>query len=161
MTDMKTNKNEKTYAVSKDTLFFMTKLCRFMTSAYLKEEYPCFRDKEFTKKMGDLFDEEGVSLFYRIIIGHYSRPRLKVLEILPYVEWWPWLYWTIYSRGIFGIGAFFKKDKDMYEGYQKICRYFDGMFTVENKRDIMDIELTGHDLMTFHGGWFILRKYAD
>ena len=161
MTNMKTNKNEKTYAVSKDTFFFLTKLCRFITSAYLKEEYPCFRDKEFTKKMADLFLEEGIELFHGILIGHYGKFRFSVLKILPYVERWPWLYWMIYSRGIFGIGAFLKKDKDMYEGYQKICRYFDGMFTVENKRDIMDIELTGHDMMTFNAGWFLLKKYAD
>ena len=37
------------------------------------------------------------------------------------------------------------------KGIKKICRYFDGMFTVENKRDIMEIELTGDDMMTFHG----------
>lgn len=153
--------NKYTYAVSKDTLFFMTKLKRFITSAYLKEEYPCFRDKVLTKKMADLFLEEGVSLFHGILIDHYSKFRFSVLKILPYVESYPWLYWTIYSRGIFGIGAALKKDRDMYEGYQKICRYFDGMFTVENKRDIMEIELTGNDMMTFHGAWFLLKKYAD
>ncbi|MBR2507009.1 MAG: hypothetical protein IKB70_08975 [Bacilli bacterium] len=158
---MKTKKNEKTYAVSKDTFFFLTKLCRFITSAYLKEEYPCFRDKEFTKKMADLFLEECVDLFYGVLIGHYGKFRFSVLKILPYVEQCPWLYWTIYSRGILGIGAGLKKDRDIYEGYQKICRYFDGMFTVENKRDIMEIELTGDDMMTFHGAWFLLKKYAD
>ena len=42
-------KNEKTYAVSKDTVLFLVKMRRYMHSAWLNEDYPCYRDKEFTK----------------------------------------------------------------------------------------------------------------
>ena len=50
----------------------------------------------------------------------------------------------------------------MYKHYQELCKYFDEMnFTVENKRDIMEIELTGQDKMVVDCLWFLLKKYAD
>ena len=159
MTNMKTKKNEKTYAVAKDTLFFLTKLRRFMHSAWLQEEYPCYRDEEFTKKMADFFEEKGKNLLAGVVLERYDKHRFFILNLVTRLEWWPWLQTMIYSRGIFGIGAALRRD--IYEGYQEICRYFDGMFTEENKRDIMDIGLTGYDMSVFNAGWFLLKKYAD
>ena len=156
---MKTKKNEKTYAVAKDTLFFLTKLRRFMHSAWLQEEYPCYRDEKFTKKMADFFEEKGKNLLAGVVLERYDKHRFFILNLVTRLEWWPWLQTMIYSRGIFGIGAALRRD--IYEGYQEICRYFDGMFTEENKRDIMDIGLTGRDMNLFNAGWFLLKKYAD
>ena len=157
---MKTKKNEKTYAVSKDTVFFLIKLRRFMQSAWLNEKYPCYRDKEFTERMANLFDEIDIDKFDGVLIADWNYERQKITRILTRrLKWWPWLQWTIYCRGIFGWGARYKSN--MYGHYQDLCRYFDGMFTEENKRDIMDIELVGPDEMDFHCVWFLLKKYAD
>ena len=49
----------------------------------------------------------------------------------------------------------------MYEHYQELCKYFDGFFTVENKRDIMEMPLPGIDKMDVENIWFLLKKYAD
>ena len=43
-----------------------------------------------------------------------------------------------------------------------MCKFFDDMnLTVENKRDIMEIELTGCDMMIFYNLCFMLKKYTD
>ena len=62
-------KNEKIYAVSKDTILFLVKTRRFMHSAQLNEDYPCYRDKEFTQKMADLFDEINISMLFGVLIA--------------------------------------------------------------------------------------------
>ena len=157
---MKKKKNEKTYAVSKDTVLFLVKMRRFMHSAWLQEDYPCYRDREFTKRMGSLFDEIALDKFLGILIDDDDLSKTRITKILTNrLSWWPWLQWTIYCRGIFGWGARYKSN--MYGHYQELCRYFDGMFTVENKRDIMEIKLTGQDMMDVDCVWFLLKKYAD
>ena len=159
---MKTKKNEKTYAVSKDTVLFLVKMRRYMHSAWLKEEYPCYRDKEFTKKMADLFDEISLSMFYGVLFADMVDIDKQNItrKVTRRLWWWPWLQWTIYCRGFFGWGARYKSN--MYRHYQELCKYFDEMnFTVENKRDIMEIELTGQDKMDVDCLWFMLKKYAD
>lgn len=154
-------KNEKTYAVSKDTVLFLVKTRRFMHSAWLNEDYPCYRDKEFTKKMADLFDEINLSMFYGVLFADMVDIDKQNItrKVTRRLHWLPWLQWTIYCRGFFGWGARYKSN--IYKHYQDICRYFDGMFTVENKRDIMEIELTGQDKMGVDCLWFMLKKYAD
>ena len=153
-------KNEKTYAVSKDTVLFLVKMRRYMHSAWLQEDYPCYRDREFTKRMGSLFDEIALDKFLGILIDDDDLSKTRITKILTNrLSWWPWLQWTIYCRGIFGWGARYKSN--MYGHYQELCRYFDGMFTVENKRDIMEIKLTGQDMMDVNCVWFLLKKYAD
>ena len=157
---MKTKKNEKTYEVSKDTIYFLCKMRRFMHSAWLEEDYPCYRDKEFTKRMGSLFDEIALDKFLGVLIDDDDLNKTRITKILTSrLSWWPWLQWTIYCRGFFGWGARYKRN--IYKHYQEICKYFDGMFTVENKRDIMEIELTGQDKMDVDCLWFMLKKYAD
>ena len=158
---MKTKKNEKTYAVSKETIHFLVKMRRFMHSAWLKEEYPCYRDKEFTERMANLFDEICLSMFYGVLVADIDIDKQNITrKVTRRLWWWPWLQWTIYCRGFFGWGARFKSH--MYEHYQELCKYFDDMnFTVENKRDIMEIELTGLDKMDVDCLWFMLKKYAD
>ena len=156
---MKTKKNEKTYAVSKETILFLVTTRRFMHSAWLNEDYPCYRDKEFTKKMADLFDEK-FNDFLGILMDYSDLQKQNITrKVTRRLHWWPWLQWTIYCRGFFGWGARYKSN--MYKHYQEICKYFDGMFTVENKRDIMEIELTGQDKMVVDCLWFLLKKYAD
>ena len=159
MTNMKTKKNEKTYAVSKDTVHFLVKLRRFMHSAWLEENYPCYRDKEFTKKMADLFDEILLDKIHGVLISDMNDQQNITRILTRRLKWWPWLQWTIYCRGIFGWGARYRSN--MYGHYQELCRYFDGMFTEENKRDIMEIGLTGPDMMDVNCVWFLLKKYAD
>ena len=158
---MKKN-NEKTYAVSKDTILFLVKTRRFMHSAWLNEDYPCYRDKEFTQKMADLFDEINLSMLYGVLIADMVDIDKQNItrKVTRRLWWWPWLQWTIYCRGFFGWGARYKSN--MYKHYQELCKYFDEMnFTVENKRDIMEIELTGQDKMVVDCLWFMLKKYAD
>ena len=75
------------------------------------------------------------------------------------LHWWPWLQWTIYCRGFFGWGARYRSN--MYKHYQEMCKFFHEMLTVENKRDILEIELTGTDMMDVDCLWFLLKKYAD
>lgn len=155
-------KNEKTYAVSKETIYFLVKTRRFMHSAWLNEDYPCYRDKEFTKKMADLFDEINLSMLYGVLIADMVDIDKQNItrKVTRRLHWWPWLQWTIYCRGFFGWGARYKSN--MYKHYQELCKYFDEMnFTVENKRDIMEIELTGQDKMDVDCLWFMLKKYAD
>ena len=158
---MKTKKNEKTYAVSKETIHFLVKTRRFMHSAWLNEDYPCYRDKEFTQKMADLFDEINLSMLYGVLIADIDIDKQNITrKVTRRLWWWPWLQWTIYCRGFFGWGARYKSN--MYKHYQELCKYFDEMnFTVENKRDIMEIELTGQDKMVVDCLWFMLKKYAD
>ena len=159
---MKTKKNEKTYTVSKDTILFLVKTRRFMHSAWLNEEYPCYRDKEFTQKMADLFDEINLSMLFGVLIADMVDIDKQNItrKVTRRLWWWPWLQWTIYCRGFFGWGARYKSN--MYKHYQELCKYFDEMnFTVENKRDIMEIELTGQDKMVVDCLWFMLKKYAD
>ena len=155
-------KNEKTYAVSKETIHFLVKTRRFMHSAWLNEDYPCYRDKEFTQKMADLFDEINLSMLYGVLIADMVDIDKQNItrKVTRRLWWWPWLQWTIYCRGFFGWGARYKSN--MYRHYQELCKYFDEMnFTVENKRDIMEIELTGQDKMVVDCLWFMLKKYAD
>ena len=155
-------KNEKTYAVSKETIHFLVKTRRFMHSAWLNEDYPCYRDKEFTQKMADLFDEINLSMLYGVLIADMVDIDKQNItrKVTRRLHWWPWLQWTIYCRGFFGWGARYKSN--MYKHYQELCKYFDEMnFTVENKRDIMEIELTGSDMMDVNCLWFLLKKYAD
>ena len=155
-------KNEKTYAVSKETIHFLVKTRRFMHSAWLNEDYPCYRDKEFTQKMADLFDEINLSMLYGVLIADMVDIDKQNItrKVTRRLWWWPWLQWTIYCRGFFGWGARYKSN--MYKHYQELCKYFDEMnFTVENKRDIMEIELTGQDKMVVDCLWFLLKKYAD
>ena len=157
---MKKN-NEKTYAVSKDTILFLVKTRRFMPSAWLNEEYPCYRDKRFTQKMADIFDEINLSMLYGVLVADIDIDKQNITrKVTRRLWWWPWLQWTIYCRGFFGWGARYKSN--MYKHYQELCKYFDEMnFTVENKRDIMEIELTGQDKMVVDCLWFMLKKYAD
>ena len=157
---MKKN-NEKTYAVSKDTILFLVKTRRFMHSAWLNEEYPCYRDKRFTQKMADIFDEINLSMLYGVLVADIDIDKQNITRKVTRRLWWlPWLQWTIYCRGFFGWGARYKSN--MYKHYQELCKYFDEMnFTVENKRDIMEIELTGQDKMVVDCLWFMLKKYAD
>ena len=155
-------KNEKTYAVSKDTVLFLVKMRRYMHSAWLKEEYPCYRDKEFTQRMANFFDEISLSMFYGVLFADMVDIDKQNItrKVTRRLWWWPWLQWTIYCRGFFGWGARYKSN--MYKHYQELCKYFDEMnFTVENKRDIMEIELTGQDKMVVDCLWFMLKKYAD
>ena len=158
---MKTKKNEKTYAVSKETIHFLVKTRRFMHSAWLNEEYPCYRDKRFTQKMADIFDEINLSMLYGVLVADIDIDKQNITrKVTRRLWWWPWLQWTIYCRGFFGWGARYKSN--MYKHYQELCKYFDEMnFTVENKRDIMEIELTGQDKMVVDCLWFMLKKYAD
>ena len=154
-------KNEKTYAVSKETIHFLVKTRRFMHSAWLNEEYPCYRDKRFTQKMADIFDEINLSMLYGVLVADIDIDKQNITrKVTRRLWWWPWLQWTIYCRGFFGWGARYKSN--MYKHYQELCKYFDEMnFTVENKRDIMEIELTGQDKMVVDCLWFMLKKYAD
>ena len=155
-------KNEKTYTVSRETIHFLVKTRRFMHSAWLNEDYPCYRDKEFTQKMADLFDEINLSMLYGVLIADMVDIDKQNItrKVTHRLHWWPWLQWTIYCRGFFGWGARYKSN--MYKHYQELCKYFDEMnFTVENKRDIMEIELTGQDKMVVDSLWFLLKKYAD
>ena len=158
---MKTKKNEKTYAVSKYTILFLVKTRRFMHSAWLNEDYPCYRDKRFTQKMADIFDEINLSMLYGVLVADIDIDKQNITrKVTRRLWWWPWLQWTIYCRGFFGWGARYKSN--MYKHYQELCKYFDEMnFTVENKRDIMEIELTGQDKMVVDCLWFMLKKYAD
>ncbi|MBR2463100.1 MAG: hypothetical protein IKB33_08230 [Spirochaetaceae bacterium] len=152
-------KNEKTYAVSKETIHFLVKMRRFMHSAWLNEDYLCYRDKEFTQKMADLFDDK-FNDFLGILMDYSDLQKQDITrKVTRRLHWWPWLQWTIYCRGFFGWGARYRSN--MYKHYQEMCKYFDGMFTVENKRDIMEIELTGQDKMDVDCLWFLLKKYAD
>ena len=153
-------KNEKTYTVSKETIHFLVKMRRFMHSAWLKEEYPCYRDKEFTQRMADLFDEICLSMFYGILVADIDIDKQNITrKVTRRLWWWPWLQWTIYCRGFFGWGARYRSN--MYKHYQEMCKFFNEMLTVENKRDIMEIELTGTDKMDVDCLWFMLKKYAD
>lgn len=152
-------KNEKTYAVSKETIHFLVKTRRFMHSAWLNEDYPCYRDKEFTQKMADLFDEK-FNDFLGILMDYTDLQKQDITrKVTRRLHWWPWLQWTIYCRGFFGWGARYRSN--MYKHYQEICKFFNEMLTVENKRDIMEIELTGTDMMDVDCLWFLLKKYAD
>ena len=156
---MKKN-NEKTYAVSKDTILFLVKTRRFMHSALLEEDYPCYRDKEFTEKMANIFNEK-FNDFLGVLMedGKFEHHEIT-RKVTRRLYWWPWLQWTIYCRGFFGWGARYKSN--MYKHYQEMCKFFDDMnFTVENKRDIMEIELTGSDMMDVNCLCFMLKKYAD
>ena len=157
---MKTKKNEKTYAVSKETILFLVTTRRFMHSAWLNEDYPCYRDKEFTQKMADLFDEK-FNDFLGILMDYSDLQKQNITrKVTRRLHWWPWLQWTIYCRGFFGWGARYKSN--MYKHYQEMCKFFDDMnFTVENKRDIMEIELTGSDMMDVNCLCFMLKKYTD
>ena len=153
-------KNEKTYAVSKDTVLFLVKMRRYMHSAWLNEEYPCYRDKEFTQRMADFFDENLSNMFYGVLLSSIDVHKQKYTDFIANCfGWWPWLQGMIYCRGFFGWGARFKSH--MYEHYQELCKYFDGFFTVENKRDIMEMPLPGLDKMDVENIWFLLKKYAD
>ena len=153
-------KNEKTYAVSKETIHFLVKTRRFMHSAWLNEDYPCYRDKEFTQKMADLFDEICLSMFYGVLVADIDIDKQNITrKVTRRLHWWPWLQWTIYCRGFFGWGARYRSN--MYKHYQEMCKFFNEMLTEENKRDIMEIELTGTDMMDVDCLWFLLKKYAD
>ena len=153
-------KNEKTYAVSKDTVLFLVKMRRYMHSAWLNEEYPCYRDKEFTERMANLFDEICLDKFYGVLVADMDIDKQNITrKVSRRLYWWPWLQWTIYCRGFFGWGARYKSN--MYKHYQELCKYFDGYFTVENKRDIMEMPLPGLDKMDVENIWFLLQKYAD
>ena len=154
-------KNEKIYAVTKETILFLVKTRRFMHSAWLNEEYPCYRDKRFTQKMVDISDEINLSMLYGVLVADIDIDKQNITrKVTRRLWWWPWLQWTIHCRGFFGWGARYKSN--MYKHYQELCKYFDEMnFTVENKRDIMEIELTGQDKMVVDCLWFMLKKYAD
>ena len=157
---MKTKKNEKTYAVSKETIHFLVKTRRFMHSALLEEDYPCYRDKEFTKKMANIFNEKFNDFLGVLMEGGKFEHHEITRKVTRRLYWWPWLQWTIYCRGFFGWGARYKSN--MYKHYQEMCKFFDDMnFTLENKRDIMEIELTGCDMMIFYSLCFMLKKYID
>jgi hypothetical protein len=150
-----------TYAVSKDTILFLVKARRFMHSAWLQEDFPCYRDKEFTQKMANLFDEITLDKFFGVLIADDDLDKTRITKILTSrLSWWPWLQWTIYCRGFFGWGARYRHNT--YKHYQELCEFFFNMnFTVENRRDIMEIELTGQDKMVVDCLWFMLKKYAD
>ena len=157
---MKTKKNEKTYEVSKDTIYFLCKMRRFMHSAWLEEDYPCYRDKEFTKRMGSLFDEIVLDKFLGVLIDDDDLNKTRITKILTSrLSWWPWLQWTIYCRGFFGWGARFKRN--IYKHYQDICRYLDGKLTEENIREIMSVPIEEGDIREEDGAWYLLKKYAD
>ena len=157
---MKTKKNEKTYEVSKDTIYFLCKMRRFMHSAWLEEDYPCYRDKEFTKRMGSLFDEIVLDKFLGVLIDDDDLNKTRITKILTSrLSWWPWLQWTIYCRGFFGWGARFKRN--IYKHYQDICRYLDGKLTEENIREIMSVPVSEGDMLQEDGAWYLLKKYAD
>lgn len=150
-----------TYAVSKDTILFLVKTRRFMHSAWLNEEYPCYRDKEFTERMANLFDEICLDKFYGVLVADMDIDKQNITrKVSRRLSWWPWLQWTIYCRGFFGWGARYKSN--MYKHYQELCEFFFNMnFTVENKRDIMGIELTGQDKMVVDCLCFMLKKYMN
>lgn len=149
-----------TYAVSRDTILFLVKARRFMHSAWLNEDYPCYRDKGFTQRMANLFDEK-FKFFSGILMDYTDLQKQNITrKVTQRLHWWPWLQWTIYCRGFFGWGARYRRN--MYKHYQEMCKFFDDMnFTVENRRDIMEIELTGCDMMDVDCLWFLLKKYAD
>lgn len=152
-------KNRELYAVSKETIQFLVKTRRFMHSAWLSEDYPCYRDKEFTQKMADLFDDK-FNDFLGVLMDYTDLQKQNITrKVTRRLHWWPWLQWTIYCRGFFGWGARYKSN--MYKHYQEMCKFFHEMLTVENKRDIMEIELTGTDKMDVDCLWFLLKKYAD
>jgi hypothetical protein len=146
-----------TYAVSRETILFLVKVRRFMHSAWLQEDYPCYRDEEFTKRMANLFDEIALDKFLGVLIADDDLDKTRITKIL---TWWPWLQWTIYCRGFFGWGARYRRN--IYKHYQELCEFFFNMnFTVENRRDIMEIELTGQDKMVVDCLCFLLKKYMD
>ena len=164
MTNIKTKKNKKTYIVSRETLHFFTKLKRYVYYATVETDRFTFKDPEFIERLDKwFFEKDGL---YDLLIGvvmfdptHIKARKFVLDHIIPYTQWCYWLKRRVLLRGIFGWGACLRGD--IYEGYQDICRYFDGMFTVENKRDIMEIELTGCDMMIFYNLCFMLKKYAD
>jgi hypothetical protein len=146
-----------TYAVLRETILFLVKVRRFMHSAWLQEDYPCYRDEEFTKRMANLFDEIALDKFLGVLIADDDLDKTRITKIL---TWWPWLQWTIYCRGFFGWGARYRRN--IYKHYQELCEFFFNMnFTVENRRDIMEIELTGQDKMVVDCLCFLLKKYMD
>lgn len=72
---------------------------------------------------------------------------------------WPWLKKVLLQRDIFGYGASFQLN--IYEGYQRWCRYFDGMFNEEEIRVIMKTPLSGRAESGASYGWDLLKKYAE
>ena len=82
-------KNEKTYAVSKETIHFLVKMRRFMHSAWLNEDYLCYRDKEFTQKMADLFDDK-FNDFLGILMDYSDLQKQDITrKVTRRLHWWP------------------------------------------------------------------------
>ena len=129
-----------------------------------------------------VYDFDGVVGFYIVLgSGHFFNHIADKYEFLPLklrdVLWaighaqdyishyahfkckWPWLTKVLIQRGIFGYGASFQRN--IYEGYQRWCRYFDGMFNEEEIRVIMNTPLSGRAESGAEFGWDLLKKYAE
>ena len=128
-------------------------------------------DKEFDGVVRVMNHEIGYDFFNRLRFrfrwwpwledkfDNLSSSQMITRKLGDCFEWWPWLQKKIYQKGIFGYGCHYRWN--IYEGYQKWCRFFDGMFTEENIRDILDIELTGPNEYHAEGAWELLKKYAE
>lgn len=90
---------------------------------------------------------------------HIKARKFVLDHIIPYIQWCYWLKRRIILRGIFGIGAALRRD--IYEGYQDICRYLDGKLTEENIREIMSVPVEEGDMLEEDGAWYLLKKYAN
>lgn len=161
---MKTKKNEKTYAVSRETLHFFTKLKKYVYYATVETDRFCFKDEELRERLTDTFFKEGG--LYDMLIGvvmfdptHVKARKFVLDHIIPYTRWCYWLKMRVLLRGIFGWGACLRGD--IYEGYQDICRYLDGKLTEENIREIMSVPVEEGDMLEEDGAWYLLKKYAD
>ena len=161
---MKTKKNKKTYIVSRETLHFFTKLKKYVYYATVETDRFCFKDEELREKLTDTFFKEGG--LYDLLIGvvmfdptHVKARKFVLEHIIPYTRWWYWLKRRVLLRGIFGWGACLRRD--IYEGYQDICRFLDGKLTEENIREIMSVPVSEGDMLEEEGAWYLLKKYAD
>ena len=164
MTNIKTKKNKKTYIVSRETLHFFTKLNRYLCYATIETDKFTFKDPEFIERLDKWFFEEGglYDLFKGVVMfdpTHIKARKFVLDHIVPYIQWCYWLKRRIILRGIFGIGAALRRD--IYEGYQDICRYLDGKLTEENIREIMSVPVSEGDMLQEDGAWYLLKKYAD
>ena len=81
-------KNEKTYTVSRETIHFLVKTRRYMHSAWLNEEYPCYRDKEFTQRMADFFDENLSNMFYGVLLSSMDVHKQKYTDFIDNYALW-------------------------------------------------------------------------
>ena len=161
---MKTKKNEKTYAVSRETLHFFTKLKKYVYYATVETDRFCFKDEELRERLTDTFFKEGG--LYDMLIGvvmfdptHVKARKFVLDHIIPYTRWCYWLKMRVLLRGILGWGACLRGD--IYEGYQDICRYLDGKLTEVNIREIMSVPVEEGDMREEDGAWYLLKKYAD